>query len=89
MSHDEVSKRWHETNHTDPVAYFAQYGKTVDAFRREVQEVLDMNPEFDEYIKVLKDNEIIDADSNHKPEEPVTWFALAKVIAKIIKLIIK
>lgn len=37
MSHDEVSKKWHETNHTDPVAYFAQYGKTVNNFRAAVQ----------------------------------------------------
>lgn len=37
MSHDEVSKAWHETNHTDPVGYFSQHGKTVDMFRADVQ----------------------------------------------------
>lgn len=40
MSHAEVSQRWHETNHMDPVAYFAQFGKTVDMFRAEVQSAI-------------------------------------------------
>jgi N-acetylmuramoyl-L-alanine amidase len=37
MSHAEVSAKWKETNHQDPVAYFAKFGKTVDMFRAEVQ----------------------------------------------------
>jgi len=37
MSHAEVSDKWHETDHTDPVSYFAEYGKTVDDFRWAVQ----------------------------------------------------
>lgn len=52
MSHAEVSAKWHETDHVDPVSYFAQFGKTVDEFRNDVQneinkqikgDVLDMN----------------------------------------------
>lgn len=38
MSHAEVSAKWHETTHTDPVSYFSKYGKTVDQFRNAVQE---------------------------------------------------
>lgn len=37
MSHKEVSAKWHETDHTDPVAFIGRYGKTVDMFRTEVQ----------------------------------------------------
>ena len=37
MSHAEVSAKWGETNHTDPIAYFSRFGKTVDMFRAEVQ----------------------------------------------------
>lgn len=37
MSHAEISAAWHETDHQDPVAYLAQYGKTVDGFRSAVQ----------------------------------------------------
>lgn len=37
MSHAEVSAKWKETTHTDPVAYFNEYGKTVDNFRAAVQ----------------------------------------------------
>jgi N-acetylmuramoyl-L-alanine amidase len=46
MSHAEVSQKWHETDHTDPVAYFAKYGKTVDMFRAEVQQEINnmINP---------------------------------------------
>lgn len=37
MSHAEISAAWHETDHQDPVAYLAKYGKTVDGFRMAVQ----------------------------------------------------
>lgn len=37
MSHAEVSQKWGETDHNDPIAYFAKFGKTVDMFRAEVQ----------------------------------------------------
>ena len=40
ISHAEVSAKWHETNHTDPVSYFAEYGKSVDDFRADVQEAI-------------------------------------------------
>jgi len=38
MSHAEVSDKWHETDHTDPISYFAEYNKTVDDFRCAVQQ---------------------------------------------------
>lgn len=41
LSHSEVSARWRETTHTDPVAHFARYGKTVDNFRMAVQAKID------------------------------------------------
>lgn len=37
MSHNEVSMKWKETNHTDPVSYFKKYGKTIEGFRNDVQ----------------------------------------------------
>lgn len=46
LSHADVSNRWHETDHQDPVSYFQQYGKTVDNFRAAVQEKINniLNP---------------------------------------------
>jgi hypothetical protein len=41
MSHAEVSMKWHETDHMDPVSYFSEYGKTVDGFRNDVQKLID------------------------------------------------
>jgi hypothetical protein len=38
MSHAEVTAKWHESDHQDPVSYFAEYGKTVNDFRAEVQD---------------------------------------------------
>lgn len=38
MSHAEVSEKWHETDHMDPISYFAQFGKSVDDFRNAVQQ---------------------------------------------------
>jgi len=41
MSHHEVTLLWHESTHVDPDAYFAEYGKTVNDFRFEVQVEVD------------------------------------------------
>jgi hypothetical protein len=37
MSHAEVSRKWGETDHTDPIGYFAGFGRKVEDFRKEVQ----------------------------------------------------
>lgn len=43
MSHAEVSAKWKETDHTDPISFFGLYGKTVTDFRRDVQtEIINM-----------------------------------------------
>lgn len=43
MSHADVTRRWHETDHLDPEDFFASYGKTVDGFRRDVQNKINSN----------------------------------------------
>lgn len=53
----------------------------------EQQPVLQADDEFNGYIAVLKQNGIIDSD--HASNEPATWFALAKVAAKVIELLQK
>jgi N-acetylmuramoyl-L-alanine amidase CwlA len=40
LSHAEVSNRWGETDHQDPISYLAEYGKTMDDFRAAVQDVI-------------------------------------------------
>lgn len=51
LSHAEVTARYHESDHTDPVAYFAEYGKTVDQFRGDVQAEINLmlNPVKEEF----------------------------------------
>lgn len=36
-THNEVSLRWHETDHTDPTGYFKKFGKTFDDFKNDLQ----------------------------------------------------
>jgi len=40
MSHAEVSAKWHETDHNDPISYLNEFGKTMDGFRVDVQEAI-------------------------------------------------
>lgn len=36
VSHDYCSKKWGGSDHTDPIGYFAEYGKTFDDFLKEL-----------------------------------------------------
>jgi len=36
-THAWVSETWHETDHTDPIGYFQQHGKTWDDFVNDVR----------------------------------------------------
>lgn len=40
LSHDEIRRTYGGTDHTDPIEYFAMYGKTVDDFRADVDKLL-------------------------------------------------
>jgi N-acetylmuramoyl-L-alanine amidase len=42
MSHAEVSNKWGETDHDDPISYFSQHGKSVNGFRSDVQAALNI-----------------------------------------------
>lgn len=37
MTHKQVSLKWGETDHTDPIGYFNKFGKTIDDFRNAVK----------------------------------------------------
>lgn len=41
-SHDEISRKYKESNHTDPVLYLKEIGKDLDIFRAAVQTKLDI-----------------------------------------------
>ena len=41
MSHDEVRKKWKNTTHVDPTSYLKEIGKTIDQFRKDVQNKLE------------------------------------------------
>lgn len=36
FTHDYISRKWGETDHTDPIGYFKKFGKTFDDFKREL-----------------------------------------------------
>jgi N-acetylmuramoyl-L-alanine amidase len=39
-SHDGISKRYHETDHTDPIGFFKEYGRTFADFVTEVDALI-------------------------------------------------
>jgi len=51
MSHAQVSTKWHETTHTDPIEYLASHGKT---WANLVADVTDKYNEMEEENNVLK-----------------------------------
>ncbi len=80
LSHDEIRIRFGGTNHTDPVAYFNEYGYTVDDFRKSVQNQINKMLQ----LKELTINEAI--DYLHKKgylDSPVYWLQNA-VLGKMI-----
>lgn len=36
-THDEMSKLYKETDHTDPIGYFKKFGRTIDDFKKAVE----------------------------------------------------
>lgn len=60
MSHAEVSNKWKETDHQDPVEYFRQYGKSVDDFRTAVQVKICEIRGTKENVNVIKVNKHIE-----------------------------
>lgn len=64
ISHQEASEKWGETNHTDPVDFFADNGKTVDDFRYEVQQEIykqlgEINMNVNHALEILINNNVI------------------------------
>lgn len=40
VTHGWVSQQWHETSHTDPDAYLAAHGRSIEQFRAEVAQLI-------------------------------------------------
>jgi hypothetical protein len=40
VTHDWVSQQWHETDHSDPTAYLAAHGRSIDMLREEVRQAM-------------------------------------------------
>lgn len=57
MSHQEVSLKWKETDHTDPHGFFKDNGKTVDEFRSAVQNEINNMIIKEEMLEMFKDVE--------------------------------
>ena len=60
-SHAEISKMFHETNHTDPTSYFAEYDKSFGDFKlaviREMKGADTVT--LDEALKILTENKVM------------------------------
>lgn len=58
MSHEEVSRKWKETNHIDPTQFLKNNNKTIDGFRSDVQKTIN-NMIFENAVMKLKSKGII------------------------------
>jgi len=63
LSHSEVSKRWRETDHTDPDWYFAQGGKSMEDFRREVAERIKARASYDQTVNNMINDRVTVAEN--------------------------
>lgn len=94
MGHNEISEKWHETNHTDPYGFFADHGKTVDDFRADVQKEIDRQIKGGVEVESWKTAIMVKAqkvglitDGSHKPDDPATkWFVL-QIAINILKIL--
>lgn len=99
-SHYDITYRYHETNHVDPVGYFAEYGKTVQDFRNDVQskinEVINMYSDMEQIsdwalkqVQALKNAGIMQGDSanNFNPKQNITREEMAVLMFNILKYI--
>jgi N-acetylmuramoyl-L-alanine amidase CwlA len=75
-AHAETSAQWGETNHTDPIDYFAKFGKTMADFRNDVQKKIDemgqMKMNWEEIIKKVSTS-------------PDTWIKAIKTAVAVSK----
>ena len=63
MSHAQVSAKWHETNHTDPIDYLASHGKT---WANLVADVTVQYNQMEEEDKVLNASVLLYTKDDHK-----------------------
>ena len=95
MSHAEASAKWRETDHQDPISYFATFGKTVDDFRYAVQQEINSmitppkpvrpfpNSADWKYdgVKFLQDSGL--TNDLHDPEEKLDMGTLGVILKKL------
>lgn len=80
LSHYDISLKWKETTHVDPIGYFKEYGKSMDNFRNDVQ------TEIDKMLKITKSTSykrgIVTASVLNVRDAPSLK---GKIIGKLIK----
>ena len=93
ICHSEGYKRGIASNHADVMHWFSKFGKTMDDFRRDVNEILISQPVLNEYQQWCVDNKIFvgrKTDSN-KPkydfDKPITRGEVAIVLKRLYDLI--
>ena len=87
-SHAEISKMFHETNHTDPTGYFAEYGKSFGDFKLAVMKELKGADTVAEQWKIDLINKARAAgiiSEYRDPEESVKWWEICAVALKVME----
>jgi N-acetylmuramoyl-L-alanine amidase CwlA len=81
-SHADCARWWHETDHTDPEGYFAEYGKNIENFRAAVQQEIEMQLGIDPKKKPEIIKLIVTASVLNCRKGPGTQFGIIKQFIK-------
>jgi hypothetical protein len=89
FSHADISKRYPaETDHTDPIAYFAQFGRSFSDFTADVAAALKQRrelPPAEDWQEQLIDQLITEGllTERRHPNQPVVWWELAAMLLRV------
>lgn len=93
LSHNQVSKMYpKETDHTDPIGFFARYGKTWDDFLKDVEaelKAMDAPPPAAAWQQELMDEFLATGiiTQARPPRQTVEWWELGAVATRLLKRI--
>lgn len=89
ITHCEGYQMGIASNHADIMHWFKKYNKTMDDFRRDVNSILMVKTDMNEYQKWCVDNKIFvgDGNGNYNWDKPITRGQVAIVLKRLYDLI--
>lgn len=91
IGHYEGNKRGIASNHADPEHWFKKHNKTMDDFRRDVNSIMMVKTDLNEYEQWAVDNKLFvgDGKGNYNFDKAPTRSELATVLKRFYDMFIK